>query len=127
MMCFLGGAFNARKAMTTGRKMEKSNNDKEREVLTIRLLADHRVTNPMAITQVLFRDFGFIDAKTLSGLIGIPYRSLIEDMVAFDKIPYHRIGRRVRFRLPEIKKWVESGKAESLEVLTKDKEGKWQL
>jgi len=68
----------------------------------------------------------FINGRQLAKDLCIAYKSVMT-MVSKDQIPYRRIGRRVLFRLSEINRWIDSGKAESLEVLTKNKEGRWQL
>jgi len=99
---------------------------KAEEILSIRILATGNIDSAKALTALLLGDLGFVDGHALETILSIPYKSIME-MVSKDQIPHHRVGNRVRFRLKEIIQWIDSGKAESLPILTKNQEGKWHL
>jgi len=100
--------------------------NEEHEVLKIRVLADRGVGRSNVRLAILLNEFAYVDGQSLAALLSIPYKSIME-LVSADQIPHHRIGKRVRFSLSEINRWIASGKAERSEILTKNEEGQWQL
>lgn len=54
-----------------------------------------------------------VSVKTLSAAYGIKERT-IREWVARRQIPYHKLGKLVRFDLSEIKTWTETRKVSAV-------------